>query len=184
MIPVRHIFLIGVSGSGKTTVGKELAKKLKWPFIDVDRLVERKARLKIVDIFDGQGEPTFRRMESNAIKELALKGKKNAVIVLGGGAFENKSTRDWILLTGVSIWLKCSIKELTKRLMEQSDRPLLLKKAQTPYSSKNELGKKIRNLLDRRKNNYKRAEFSISTTDKTPEKVAAEIEDKIMSKYA
>lgn len=183
MIPVRHIFLLGVSGSGKTTSGKALAKKLKWPFIDVDLWVERKARLKIIDIFDKQGEVVFRRMESNAIKELALKCKKNSVMALGGGAFEKKSTRDWILLTGVSIWLKCSVSVLTERLLNQTDRPLLLKKPKERFHSKTEINKKIKELLKAREQNYSKAEFKITTSHKTPNQVAAEIIEKIMRKY-
>ena len=123
-------------------------------------------------------------MESNAIKELAIKSKKNTVIALGGGAFEKKSTRDWILLTGVSVWLKSSISNLTERLYDKTDRPLLMKRPRTRFRSKAELKRKLKEQLERRLPNFELAEFKVTTTNKTPYDVAVEIEKKIMKKYA
>lgn len=169
------IFLIGFSGSGKSTVGKLLAKKLNCSFVDIDKRIESKSRKTIADIFKTDGEKAFRKLESAAVKSLfAKKAKaKPKVIALGGGAFENRATRLLITENGISIWLRCSITEIYERLRKHSDRPKLTGKKET-LSAKG-LKETIQKLLLKRKDSYARADLRVVTSDKTANRVALEI---------
>ena len=113
-------------GVGKTTIGKNLAKKLNYKFIDVDKLIEAKEGLSINLIFKNKSERYFRKIESE-VTLVELK-KENAVISLGGGAFLNNAIRKSAKKLTVSFWLDVPIDELIKRLKKNSQRPLLFKK--------------------------------------------------------
>ena len=113
-------------GVGKTTIGKILAKRLGYKFIDVDKLIEKKEGLAINLIFKNKGEDYFREIEYE-ITLLELK-KNNSVISLGGGAFLNKEIRKSTKKFCVSFWLDVPIEKLIKRLKKSKKRPLLFKK--------------------------------------------------------
>ena len=170
-----NIFLIGFSGSGKSTVGKLLAKKLSCPFADIDKLIESKARKTIPDIFKRDGEKAFRKLESAAVKNLLAKKTqaKTKVIALGGGAFQSRATRLLLAENGIAVWLKCSISEIYERLRKHSDRPKLTGKKE----SSSAIGQKqtIRKLMLKRKDNYARADVRVITSGKTASRVALEI---------
>ncbi len=118
------IFLIGYMGSGKTTLGKQVAAQLGYDFIDMDDFIEQKQGVTIAQLFAQRGEGYFRELENKAIKELALKDE--TVIATGGGSpcfFDNMEI---INKAGLSIYLRISSKELAKRLKnEQEKRPLI-----------------------------------------------------------
>ena len=113
-------------GVGKSTIGKNLAKKLKYNFIDVDKIIEAKEGLSINLIFKNKSESYFRKIE-NDITLSQLK-KDNSVISLGGGAFLNKTIRRNAKKFSTSFWLDVPVYELIKRLKKSSQRPLLFKK--------------------------------------------------------
>ena len=113
-------------GVGKSTIGKNLAKKLKYNFIDVDKIIEAKEGLSINLIFRNKSESYFRKVE-NDITLSELK-KDNSVISLGGGAFLNKTIRRNVKKFSISFWLDVPVYELIKRLKKSSQRPLLFKK--------------------------------------------------------
>ena len=113
-------------GVGKSTIGKNLAKKLKYNFIDVDKIIEAKEGLSINLIFKNKSESYFRKIE-NDITLSELK-KDNSVISLGGGAFLNKTIRRNAKKFSTSFWLDVPVYELIKRLKKSSQRPLLFKK--------------------------------------------------------
>ncbi len=117
-----NIYLIGMMGCGKTAVGEKLAERCKRDFIDIDRYIEQKTGMKISDIFNGQGEPYFRQLESDALKELSAMG--NAVISCGGGIVLNEGNIDIMKKSGRVIWLKRDAAE-TMRTVDTSTRPLL-----------------------------------------------------------
>tara|TARA_Y100000389_G_scaffold204621_1_gene258409 strand:- start:1192 stop:1707 length:516 start_codon:yes stop_codon:yes gene_type:complete len=122
----KNLVLTGMMGVGKTTIGKKLARKLKYNFIDVDKLIEIKEGCSINFIFKNKSEDYFRKIESQiTLQELK---KKGSVISLGGGAFLNKSIRVNVKKTSVSFWLDVNIDILTKRLKNSQKRPLLYKK--------------------------------------------------------
>ena len=122
----KNLTLTGMMGVGKTTIGKNLAKKLNYKFIDVDKLIEAKEGLSINLIFKNKSERYFRKIESE-VTLVELK-KENAVISLGGGAFLNNAIRKSAKKLTVSFWLDVPIDELIKRLKKNSQRPLLFKK--------------------------------------------------------
>lgn len=140
-------------GVGKSTVGKNLAKKLKYNFIDIDKLIETKEKSSISLIFKNKGESYFREIENEiTLQEL---NKDNSVISLGGGAFLNKSIRSCVKKTSVSFWMDVSTNELIKRLKKTDKRPLLYKK------DINDTIKKI--YLDRKKI-YNEANYKVKCT--------------------
>ena len=122
----KNLILTGMMGVGKSTVGKKLARKLKYNFIDIDEIIEAKEGCPINSIFKNKSEYYFRKIESEiTLKELK---KNNCVISLGGGSFLNKSIRVSAKKTSVSFWLDVNIDILTKRLKNSKKRPLLHKK--------------------------------------------------------
>ena len=114
-------------GSGKTTIGRKLAKKLKFQFIDVDHFIENRQRKTINEIFSEKGEDAFRLMEHNALEEISL--FENVVISTGGGSPCFHNNMELMNESGFTIYLKTSPGELTKRLIKtKSKRPLLKEK--------------------------------------------------------
>ena len=112
-------------GVGKSTIGKRLSKKLRVKFIDLDKVIEKRERNSIKDIFDIKGEDYFRKVEKKiALQELK---KFNTVIALGGGAFMSKDIRDEVEESAISFWLDLNTKALLKRLKNSKKRPLLNK---------------------------------------------------------
>jgi len=122
----KNLTLTGMMGVGKSTIGKILAKKLNYNFIDVDKLIEEKEGLSINLIFKNKSESYFRNLE-NEITLLELK-KSNSVISLGGGAFINNSIRKSAKKLSTSFWLDVPIDVLIRRLKKSKQRPLLFKK--------------------------------------------------------
>ncbi len=116
------IYLIGLPGSGKSTIGSLLAKKLNYEFIDTDTYIEEKAMMFIDEIFSSYGEDYFRALEINALEE--LKEKDNVIISTGGGIIKNKENKK--LMDGVIIYLDVDLDELDKRIKNSNiKRPLL-----------------------------------------------------------
>ena len=155
-------------GVGKSTVGKNLAKKLKYNFVDIDKLIEIKEKLSINLIFKNKGEDYFRKIESSiALQELK---KKKSVIALGGGAYLNKSVRINAKKLSLSFWLDVNLDILIKRLSKTKKRPLLYKK---------NISDTIKKIYLERKKNYKEADFRIKCNFLR----SNEITDKILEIY-
>ena len=155
-------------GVGKSTIGKILAKKLNYKFIDIDKIIEMKEGLSIALIFKNKTESYFRKIEAE-VTLLELK-KTNSVISLGGGAFMNNSIRKNVKKLSKSIWLDVSIEELIKRLKNNRQRPLLYGK------NTNETVKKI---YFKRKKFYNEADFRV----KCDSLRSGEIASKILNLY-
>lgn len=120
----RAIALVGMPGSGKSSIGRRLAPRLGLPFIDADAEIEEAAGgMSIAEIFTKHGEAEFRSLEARVIARLLDEGP--AVIATGGGALMNEGTRALIRDRAVSIWLKAEIPVLMRRVRRKSDRPLL-----------------------------------------------------------
>jgi len=147
----KNLVLLGMMGVGKTTLGKIVAKKTGLKFIDTDANIEKICLMKISEIFKKKGEKYFRIEENKEV--LKSLRENNSVIALGGGAFINKTIRENVLKSAVSIWLDVSLKDLNKRTKWSNKRPLLNKE--------NNL-KKINKLYDDRKNIYKLANHKIN----------------------
>ena len=151
-------------GVGKSTVGKNLAQKLSYNFVDIDRTIESREGSTINLIFKNKSESYFRKLE-NEISLEKLK-KKNTVISLGGGAFLNKSIRREIKNTSVSFWLDVDVSELIKRLKKNKKRPLLYNK---------NLNVTVNKIYLERKKTYSEADYRIKCnflgTDKIVDKI-------------
>ena len=125
-----RIYLIGYMGSGKTTVGRSLAEKLNFQFVDIDYFIENRQRKTINEIFSEKGEEAFRLMENMVLKEVAT--FENVVISTGGGTPCFYDNMEIMNKTGFTVYLKVSSGELAKRLdICKNNRPLL--KNKTPH---------------------------------------------------
>ena len=155
-------------GVGKSTIGKNLAKKLKYNFVDVDKIIEAKEGLSINLIFKNKSEGYFRKIE-NDITLSELK-KDNSVISLGGGAFLNKTIRRNAKKFSTSFWLDVPVYELIKRLKKSSQRPLLFKK---------NIDETVKKIYFDRKKIYNEADFRIKCNSLK----SREIVNKILELY-
>lgn len=161
---MKNIALIGFMATGKTLVGKKLAKKLKMHFLDTDELVEKKLGLSIPIVFQKKGEKYFRTQESKALVE-AL-GKPDIVLATGGGVVLGKKNRIIMRKTAITICLKASFNEILTRVKKNcKTRPLL----------QNNPAKTIKKLLKDRQKYYAMADYTIVTTGKTMRQVIREI---------
>ena len=164
----KNLTLTGMMGVGKSTIGKNLAKKLKYNFIDVDKIIEAKEGLSINLIFKNKSESYFRKIE-NDITLSELK-KDNSVISLGGGAFLNKTIRRNAKKFSTSFWLDVPVYGLIKRLKKSSQRPLLFKK---------NIDETIKKIYFDRKKIYNEADFRIKCNSLK----SREIVNKILELY-
>ncbi len=119
----RPITLIGMMGSGKSLVGRQLATTLNLPFIDSDQMVEEIAGIRIADIFDLAGQTKFREMEQRAISETIDSGI--GVLSVGGGAVCHPDTAALLKDRSILVWLKASPETLLSRIGSTASRPLL-----------------------------------------------------------
>jgi shikimate kinase len=148
-------------GAGKSTVGRCLARKLGWKFIDLDEEIERREERTIADIFRDQGEPYFRSLESRYLNELSSSSK--AVIALGGGAFVDPVNRELAEKTGLTVWLKASFSEIVARVKIDGTRPKFADRAQAEQ------------LYRTREPFYALAKVCVVTDEGTPDSAADEI---------
>ena len=155
-------------GVGKSTVGKILAKKLNYNFVDVDKLIEAEEGISINLIFKNKSESYFRKVE-NEITLAELK-KNDSVISLGGGAFLSNEIRKSAKKLSVSFWLDVPINELIKRLKKNKKRPLLFKK---------NIEETVKKIYFDRKKIYNEADFRIKCNSLKSD----EIVEKILNLY-
>lgn len=120
----RAIVLVGMMGSGKSSVGKRLAARLGLPFVDADTEIETAAGMTIPEIFAQRGETEFRNGERRVISRILIT-RAPLVLATGGGAYMNAETRARIADLGISIWLKAEPDVLMRRVRKRSNRPLL-----------------------------------------------------------
>jgi len=160
----KNLTLTGMMGVGKSTIGKILAKKLNYKFIDVDKLIENQEGFSINFIFKNKSENYFRKIE-NDITLIELK-KDNSVIALGGGAFLNSSIRKSAKKLSASFWLDVPIDELIKRLRKNRKRPLL---------SKKNTSEEIKKIYFDRKKIYNEADYRIKCESLKSEQIARKI---------
>ena len=162
--PANNVILIGSMGSGKTTVGRRLADRLGFEFVDTDRLIEREAGMSVDAIFRTRGERRFRALERRVIERVA--SQRNQVIATGGGAILDPANRARLHGSGLTTWLKASPEVMAKRLETVRDRPLLRGSDRV---------RTLQTLLKRREPLYRRAAIHVDTSDATADRVVAEI---------
>ena len=146
----KNICIIGLMGSGKTIIGKSLAKLSNRQHFDTDRLIEEKYKKSISQIFKDDGETFFRKIEE--ITVLDILKKKNCIISLGGGSVLSNKVRKQLKQKAITIYLKVDISELESRLKNSKKRPLI---------NDGDLGENIKKIFESRKKFYNIANFVI-----------------------
>ena len=157
-----NIYLIGMMGTGKSTLGKTLSKNMQKPFIDLDSEIEKTGGSSVSEIFDRDGEERFREMETEQLKQYS-----ESVVACGGGIVLKLENRHFIKENGIAILLTASMGELSKRLSDSDNRPLL-----TNDITEEALTKLW---LERQLDYLNTADFTTETGGKNPEELSEEI---------
>jgi len=152
------IYLVGFMGSGKSTIGRLLAERLGWHFVDLDDDIEAAAGMRIREIFDTRGEAEFRRMEREAmhLRVRAIERGWPCVLALGGGAIIAAENYEMVADNGVMVWLDCPLEMVQRRVASGTHRPL----ARDPE----EFGR----LYEARRASYERADYRIAIEGDDP----------------
>jgi shikimate kinase len=158
------VVLIGLMGTGKTTVGKMLARQLNKPFVDVDILIEEKLGMTISEVFDEYGEPYFRKIEKEMISEISK--SDDVIVAAGGGAVLDDGNMASLKKMGHLIHLFARSEIILKRIGNQHHRPLL------ETADREE---RVARLLEQRGPYYDRADTMIDTSDLEVKDVVAKI---------
>jgi shikimate kinase len=159
--PARPVFLIGFMGAGKTTVGKVLALRLNYEFVDLDEVIEKGMGMSVQAIFAQVGEAEFRRAESEVLE--TCREMSRTVVALGGGAYVAAANRELLREVGTTIWLDCPLEVCLSRTGDDPSRPVLGSEPE------------MKALLDRRRAAYGMADHIVEVGTATPEEVAREI---------
>jgi shikimate kinase len=161
---MKNIYLVGFMGTGKTAVGRSLARRLGLDFVDLDSKIEQEQGKKIKDIFAKQGEAYFRNLEKAAVREVSA--KEGLIVACGGGVVLDKENLEILKNTGSVICLTSRPEIILSRCKNNVERPLLNVK---------DPKKQIESLLEFRRPYYAKAQFSLDTSDLTIEQAADEI---------
>jgi shikimate kinase len=160
-LPAR-IALVGFMGAGKTTVGRLLADRIGYAFVDSDDEIERRTGARVGEIFERHGEAWFRKREEEVLSDLLrLSGR---VIATGGGAFAQPACAEELLSRSFTVHLSCDFEEAFRRAAAPGERPLI---------ENGELN--VASLYAERKDKYSRAHETVDTTHRSPEQVVTEV---------
>jgi shikimate kinase / 3-dehydroquinate synthase len=162
----RRIVLVGLMGAGKTSIGKRLAARLGLPFLDADAEIERAAGCTIPELFARYGEPYFRDGEKKVIRRLLAGGP--VVVAYGGGAFMDGETRRVTRERAISVWLRCQLPTLVRRVATRDNRPLLANQNHTATLAR---------LMDQRYPVYAEADVIVDCGDEMPETTTTKVLD-------
>ena len=161
----KPILLVGLMGSGKTTIGVALAKRLNVKFCDSDRIIEEQAGVSIAEIFERDGEEFFRKVEGKTIRRL-LKSGEMMVLATGGGAFMNEKTRYTAKKYAHTVWLDANIETLVQRVEGNDNRPLLNNKNRKRV---------LQELILKRYPTYAEAEFRVNVNNTSKTRITNDI---------
>ena len=161
---LHNLALVGFMGTGKSTIGRIAAEQMQFTFVDTDALIESRLGRTISDVFEREGEATFRQYEKSVVRELA--GEQRLVIATGGGLVMDPANMASLKGHALVIWLCATPDAIWERVRSQTHRPLL----QTPDPLA-----KIREMLTARMPSYREADIYIDSGLRTPREVAAQL---------
>jgi len=165
----RVVFLVGFMGSGKSSLGKELARRLSWDFVDLDSRIETREGQAIPEIFRDRGEHGFRLAETSALRDLTESIERDTVVALGGGAFVQPENRE-LLRSWPSVFLEAPLDDLWRRCVEHAkERPLRTDRVE------------FARLYQYRLPFYRQATVTVVTSGRDPASLCEEIERKLQS---
>ena len=167
----RRVFLIGFMGAGKSTVGRELAKRRRAGFVDLDNLIEQREGRSVAEIFASAGEQAFRRLEKAALATLLQEAGQGGdlIVALGGGAFAEAENREAIRQAGgTTVLLQASLSELQRRCQNDDSRRV------RPLAADPE---RFAQLFAARRQAYELAQFHVTTENRSIEQVVNAIEE-------
>ncbi|HWS15491.1 MAG TPA: shikimate kinase [Candidatus Methylomirabilis sp.] len=165
------VVLVGFMGSGKSSVGRELARRFGAPFVDVDERIEQAAGCPIRDLFAREGEPAFREREKDALREAV--SVKGCVVATGGGAFADEGNRVLLRSYAPVVYLETGVETLLARLSGEGDP--MAEDPVRPLLRGGDREKVVRDLLSRRVPGYLEADFTVRTDGRTVEEVAVQV---------
>lgn len=168
----KPVFLCGMMGSGKSTIGRHLASELGVPFLDLDDMITEKSEMTIPDIFEKKGESWFRDLERSLL--IRVSQKFNGIMALGGGSLQNQHIVDHLKLYGWLIFLDVPQSVILSRISGDSNRPML--KGKKPDDQENS---KVARLLEKRLPLYQQAEITILTEYRPVDEIVHEIIKKL-----
>jgi XRE family aerobic/anaerobic benzoate catabolism transcriptional regulator len=161
-----RIALLGLRGAGKSTVGKELARLLEWPFVELDERIEELAGASLAEVFDLHGVEAFRRYEAEAL-ERVLAGGEHVVLATGGSLVTHERTFARLCETCRTVWLAAEPEEHFERVLGQGDR--------RPMMARPRAMEELRAILAARAPLYSRCDVTVVTSGKTPAAIAGEL---------
>ncbi|MDP1746490.1 MAG: shikimate kinase [Bacteroidota bacterium] len=165
-------FLTGYMGSGKSTVGEKLAAKLKYDFIDLDKLIESDYKQSIPEIFATKGEKEFRAMEHNTLKRVIE--KDNIVVACGGGTPCYYDNMELMSNNGVTVYIKMSVDALVDRLTNAKEKRPLIENKTAP-----ELRSFIKRQLEKREDIYHKAQYTVKGKDLNVDELALFVKEQV-----
>ena len=169
---LERVALVGLRGAGKSTVGRELARRLECPFVELDRRVEERAGLGMGELLDLSGTETYRRLEREVLEQVLSEGGRQ-VIATGGSIVTAPGTFGRLRDACRTVWLQAEPENHLQRVLAQGD--------QRPFEGRPRALEELRALLAGRQRLYGRCEWHVRTDDRTPEEVAAWIESHVLA---
>jgi len=161
----KDIVLLGMMGSGKSTIGYLLSEYLKLKFVDIDYVIEKETGLTINNIFETKGEDYFRNLEEKITLKMLKNSKK--IIALGGGGFLNKNIRKEIINNHFSVWLDWKHSTIIKRILKSKKRPIAFNSTESD----------LKKLITERSDIYSKANFKINCETLTKNMIVKQIVD-------
>jgi shikimate kinase len=170
-----NVVLVGLSGSGKSTVARLLARRLGWRFVDTDQAIQRLSGMTVQEIFHTRGEPAFRTLESETIAEVCRRSRQ--VIATGGGAFVSGVNRAVLSNGNLVVYLESRPETLAERLsrnLGREPRPLL---------ERGDLVERLADLGRQREEQYRTAHHVVETDQRTPREVVDVIAELVRARH-